>query len=101
MSLDRVDVAEIRRRLMLSQGAFARRYGVPLPTLRNWERGKRRPDATARAYLTVIARDAGRVALVYAGAPAAALTRLAIRELRLALDTADREAGAFISPDRP
>lgn len=100
--MDPVDVAEIRKRLMLSQDGFARRYGVPLPTLRCWERGKRRPDAAARAYLTVIARDASRVALVYAGAPAAALTRLAMRELRAALDHADREAAAEAARrDRP
>ena len=49
-----VDVAAIRRRLNLSQSVFAARFGIALAALRDWEQGRRRPDATARAYLKVV-----------------------------------------------
>lgn len=88
-AVDTVDPAKLRRRLMLSQGAIPRPYGFRLPTLRNWERGSRSRDAAARAYLTVIARDAERVAMVFADATVEALTRHTLRELRAALDAAD------------
>jgi len=51
------DVAAVRRRLRLSQGAFAQLFGIPLATLKDWEQGRRSPDAPARAYLRVIAQD--------------------------------------------
>lgn len=54
---DEVDPGAIRRRLKLSQADFARRYALPLASLRKWEQGSRAPGAAARAYLTVIARD--------------------------------------------
>ena len=41
--------------LGLSQQAFARAYRIPLATLKGWEQGRRQPDATASAYLSVIA----------------------------------------------
>ncbi len=49
------DVRAIRRKLRLSQQEFARKYRIPLPTLKNWEQGRRQPDAPAAAYLHVIA----------------------------------------------
>ena len=52
-----IDVAALRRRLRLSQGAFATLFGIPLATVKDWEQGRRQPDAPARAYLRVIARD--------------------------------------------
>lgn len=51
------DVAAVRRRLRLSQGAFAQLFGIPLATLKDWEQNRRSPDAPARAYLRVIAQD--------------------------------------------
>jgi putative transcriptional regulator len=51
------DVAALRRRLRLSQGAFATLFGIPLATVKDWEQGRRTPDAPARAYLRVIARN--------------------------------------------
>jgi putative transcriptional regulator len=51
------DVAAVRRRLGLSQGAFAQLFGIPLATVKDWEQGRRSPDAPARAYLRVIAQD--------------------------------------------
>ena len=49
-----VDVAAIRKRLNLSQSVFAARFGITLAVLRDWEQGRRKPDATARAYLKVV-----------------------------------------------
>jgi putative transcriptional regulator len=50
------DVRAIREQLGLSQQAFAAAYRIPLATLKGWEQGRRQPDATASAYLSVIAR---------------------------------------------
>ena len=47
----------IRRALGLSQEAFATRFQIPLGTLRDWEQGRKDPDAAARAYLVVIGRN--------------------------------------------
>jgi putative transcriptional regulator len=47
----------IRRALGLTQEQFAARFRIPLGTLRDWEQGAAEPDQSARAYLTVIARD--------------------------------------------
>jgi putative transcriptional regulator len=47
----------IRRALGLTQEQFASRFHIPLGTLRDWEQGASQPDQSARAYLTVIARD--------------------------------------------
>src|SRR5260221_10869407 len=47
----------IRRALGLSQEEFAERFRIPLGTLRDWEQGRKDPDAAARAYLTVIGRN--------------------------------------------
>lgn len=49
------DVRAIRERLHMSQHEFARAYHIPLPTLKGWEQGRRQPDATAAAFLNVIA----------------------------------------------
>ncbi|MDR2858679.1 MAG: hypothetical protein LBV50_12665 [Novosphingobium sp.] len=40
-------------------------YRIPLATLKGWEQGRRQPDATASAYLGVMAHlpEAARVAL--------------------------------------
>ncbi|MFN4324206.1 MAG: NadS family protein [Aeromonas media] len=50
------DVKAIREGLGLSQQAFASAYHIPLATLKGWEQGRRQPDATASAYLSVIAK---------------------------------------------
>ncbi len=47
----------VRRALGLSQEDFAARFHIPLGTLRDWEQARKDPDAAARAYLTVIARN--------------------------------------------
>jgi putative transcriptional regulator len=50
-------VKVIRRALDLTQEEFAAHFHIPLGTLRDWEQGAAKPDQSARAYLTVIARD--------------------------------------------
>ncbi|MGQ0673474.1 MAG: helix-turn-helix domain-containing protein [Hyphomicrobium sp.] len=52
----------IRRALKLSQEEFAERFRIPLGTLRDWEQGRKVPDAAAKAYLRVIAREPNVVA---------------------------------------
>ena len=50
-------VKVIRRALGLSQEDFALRFHIPIGTLRDWEQNRKEPDAAAKAYLTVIARN--------------------------------------------
>ena len=50
-------VSVIRRALKLSQEDFAGAFKIPIGTLRDWEQGRKEPDAAARAYLRVIARE--------------------------------------------
>ena len=50
------DVRAIRRSLRMSQHHFAAAYRIQLPTLKNWEQGRRTPDAPAAAYLLAIKR---------------------------------------------
>jgi putative transcriptional regulator len=45
----------IRRALGLTQEEFAKRFRIPLGTLRDWEQGRATPDQPTQAYLTVIA----------------------------------------------
>jgi putative transcriptional regulator len=50
-------VKTLRRALGMSQGEFARRFGLSLATLRDWEQGRTQPDQAASTYLEVIARN--------------------------------------------
>ncbi|WP_202964802.1 helix-turn-helix domain-containing protein [Inquilinus limosus] len=50
-------IKALRRSLGLSQSEFARRYGLPLATVRNWEQRRRVPDEAGMALLKVIAAD--------------------------------------------
>ncbi len=63
-----VNVKRLRERLGLTQEAFAATYRIPLGTLRDWEQRRKHPDAPARAYLLVIARDPEKVAGLLAAA---------------------------------
>jgi putative transcriptional regulator len=51
-----VDVRAIRARTGLSQPQFARRFGFSVAAVRDWEQGRRQPEAAARVLLLVIAR---------------------------------------------
>ncbi|MGQ0674695.1 MAG: helix-turn-helix domain-containing protein [Rhodospirillales bacterium] len=65
-------VKAIRVRAKLSQTSFARRYGIPVGTLRDWEYGRRAPDAAALTLLSVIDREPKAVARAVTGHRAAA-----------------------------
>jgi putative transcriptional regulator len=54
---DDIDVKAIRQKICLSQGEFARLFGLSKRTLEHWEHGRRVPSGPARAFLTVIARE--------------------------------------------
>jgi putative transcriptional regulator len=62
-------VGVIRRALRMSQEEFAAKFHIPLGTLRDWEQGRKDPDAAARAYLTVIGRNPSAVASALHPAP--------------------------------
>ena len=47
----------LRKRLGMTQAAFARALRIPLSTLRNWEQGRVLPDPAARSLLTIVARN--------------------------------------------
>lgn len=49
-----VNVKAIRLRMKLTQADFARRYGFTLGAVRDWEQGRRQPEAAARILLKVI-----------------------------------------------
>ena len=44
----------VRFKLGLSQDDFARRFGIPVGTLRDWEQHRTEPDTAAMSYLKVI-----------------------------------------------
>lgn len=54
VSVTDVDVKAIRERLLLSQEAFAERFGLRLATVKNWEQGRRAPENTAKILLRLI-----------------------------------------------
>jgi putative transcriptional regulator len=51
---DNIDVKAVREKLAMSQSEFAMKFGIPLSTVRNWEQGRRRPEAMARVLLRII-----------------------------------------------
>jgi putative transcriptional regulator len=61
------NVKAIRRALRMSQHRFAIAYRIPLATLKNWEQGRRYPDAPAAAYLRAIQRRPKEVMEAVAG----------------------------------
>ena len=54
---EQIDVAGIRKDLGLSQGKFAKRFGLPVGTVRDWEQNRRSPDRAAMVLLSVIAKE--------------------------------------------
>jgi putative transcriptional regulator len=50
-------VKRIRWQLGLSQEDFAKRFAIPIGTIRDWEQGRSRPDQAAASYLKVIGSD--------------------------------------------
>lgn len=47
----------LRKRLGMTQAAFARALRIPLSTLRNWEQGRVLPDPAARSLLAIVAKE--------------------------------------------
>lgn len=62
-----VDVKAVRLLAKKTQAQFADAYRIPVATLRDWEQGRRQPDAPARALLAVIAADPQAVERMLAG----------------------------------
>ena len=54
---EKVDVKKIRRRLGLSQEAFAQTYGFALSAVRDWEQGRRKPERSARILLKIVEKE--------------------------------------------
>ena len=54
---DTVDVKSVRKRLGLSQEAFAATYGFALSAVRDWEQGRRQPDRSARILLKIVEKE--------------------------------------------
>ncbi len=56
-----VDVKSIRKRLKMTQSRFSDTFGFSLDAVKHWEGGRRTPESSARAFLTVISRNPGAV----------------------------------------
>jgi len=54
---DIISPAMIRKRLGMSQRQFAAAIHVPVATLQNWEQGRTPMDPSARALMTILARE--------------------------------------------
>jgi putative transcriptional regulator len=52
-----VDVKAIRKRLKMTQARFSNTFGFSLDAVKHWEGGRRTPESSARAFLTVIAKN--------------------------------------------
>jgi len=50
-----IDVRAIRAQTGLSQTQFAKRFGFSRAAVREWEQGRRQPEAAARVLLLIIA----------------------------------------------
>jgi putative transcriptional regulator len=61
----------IRKRLKMTQARFSDTFGFSLDAVKHWEGGRRTPESSARAFLTVIDRN-----------PVAVLSALHPRERR-------------------
>jgi putative transcriptional regulator len=52
-----INVKSIRKGLHMTQATFAHAFGFSLDAVKHWEGGRRTPEASARAFLTVIAKN--------------------------------------------
>ncbi|MCE7798261.1 transcriptional regulator [Sphingobium sufflavum] len=62
-----VDIKALRKVTGKTQDQFAAVYHLPVGTVRDWEQGRRVPDAPARALLSMIAKEPETVARLLAG----------------------------------
>src|SRR5271168_5352573 len=56
-----IDVKSIRKGLRMTQAKFSDAFGFSLDAVKHWEGGRRTPEASARAFLTVISKNPGAV----------------------------------------
>lgn len=52
-----VPARTVRKKLGMTQEAFAAALRIPLATLRNWEQGREMPDPAAQSLLRAVERD--------------------------------------------
>jgi putative transcriptional regulator len=72
-----VDVKSIRKRLNMTQARFSDTFGFSLDAVKHWEGGRRTPESSARAFLTVIAKNPQAViAALHSGGGTAKVTRM-------------------------
>ncbi|MFE0753072.1 helix-turn-helix domain-containing protein [Inquilinus sp. NPDC058860] len=57
IALADVDVSAIRKRLGLSQSAFATKFGFSVSAVRDWEQHRKVPEPATRAFLKVIEKE--------------------------------------------
>lgn len=61
-----IDIKAIRKAAHKTQDQFAAAYRIPVGTIRDWEQGRRQPDAPARALLELIGKDPDGIAQMLA-----------------------------------
>ncbi len=61
-------IRQLRHRLGLSQSEFAKRYGIPVANIRQYEIGRTMPPPAVRSFLKVIAAEPERAAAALAAA---------------------------------
>jgi len=54
---EEINVRKIRKKLRMSQKAFAKQFGFNQRTLQDWEQGRYNPTGAARAFLIVIGKE--------------------------------------------
>jgi putative transcriptional regulator len=52
-----IDVKRIRKKLRMTQAKFSNSFGFSVDAVKHWEGGRRTPEASTRAFLTVIAKN--------------------------------------------
>jgi len=50
------DAKQVREQLGVTQAAFSGQFGIPLATIKHWEKGRRTPDQAANVLLYLISR---------------------------------------------
>lgn len=78
-----VDVKAIRKQLNMTQARFSNTFGFSLDAVKHWEGGRRTPESSARAFLTVIARNPGAVIEALHPGRASRKRRTAVQKTRL------------------
>jgi len=54
---EEINVRRIRKKLNMSQNAFAQYFGVPVRTVQDWEQGRRVPSGASKNFLFVIDQE--------------------------------------------